>query len=428
MTASPPPTAPETDVADRDVPLDRVPVAERRGIAAVTVVVVGFLFFTPTMITGGEVAAAFDLGTFVVLALVAAAVLALYIALLGIAGARTGLTTVLLARLVLGRAGGKWASLLLGGTQIGWYGITIGVLGELLSTALDVPAWPVVVVGGIAMAVTAYKGFRGIELLSWISVPLMVVLCVWVAVGAVGTAGGWSGMLAATGDGSISAGTALTMMIGTFISGGTQIGNWTRFAAGGRSAFAVTAVAVLAVQSGMLIFGGLGAIGYGEADFSEILLLTGSIGLAVLLIVANLWTTNDNAAYAFGVAGAELTGRADKGPFVVGGVAVGIVLALTGVADGMTTFLVLLGVLIPPLGGTIIGTFLGGWRRQDPGTPLDSAPLVRPPGLLAYLGGTVVAALGSVFDLGIPAVQGVVVAAVLAAVLPAVLGRASERA
>lgn len=94
--------------------------------------------------------------------------------------ARTGLSSVLVSRLVLGRAGGKWASVLLGGTQVGWSAITVAVLADLFGTALGLETtWPIIVVGGVLMAVTAYRGFRGIEVLSWISVPLMLALYVW---------------------------------------------------------------------------------------------------------------------------------------------------------------------------------------------------------------------------------------------------------
>ncbi|MFF5986586.1 cytosine permease [Prauserella flavalba] len=426
MTAVPParPASAPPSPIDRDYPLDRVPIAERKGVASVAVVIAGFGFFTPTMVTGGQVAVDFAFAQFLGLAVAAALVLACYIATMGVASARTGLTTVLLSRLVLGKLGGKWASVLLGGTQVGWYGITIGVLATLLGGAFAwQTTWPIAVVGGVAMAVTAYKGFRGIEFLSWISVPLMTALCVWISVSAVGEAGGWDGLFDHAGTGDTSVGVALTLMIGTFISGGTQIGNWTRFASGGRPAFVITACTILLVQTAMFFFGGVGAIGYGEPDFANVLMLMGSVGVAVFLIIANLWTTNDNAAYAFGVAGAELTGKPDKRPFVIGGVAIGIVMAITGIADALTAFLTVLGVLIPPLGGAIIGTFVFVWRRRDPGTDLASVPLVCWPGLLAYLGGTAVAIAGATFDAGIPAVQGIVVAMLLAPALRGLAGR-----
>ncbi|WP_222844409.1 hypothetical protein [Saccharomonospora sp. CUA-673] len=73
----------------------------------------------------------------------------------------------------------------------------------------------------------------------------------------------------------------------------------------------------------------------------------------------------------------------------------------------------MLGVLIPPLGGVLIGMFLLVWRRRDPGTPLEDVPAVLWPGTIAYLGGTAAALVGSLFDIGIPPVQGIAVALAL---------------
>lgn len=406
-----PAAAAATPPVDPDYPLTRVPASARQGWFAVLVVVVGFMFFTPTMVTGGAVAGAFGFQTFVGLALFASLVLAIYVATMGAVSARTGLSTVLLARLVLGKVGGKWASIVLGGTQVGWYGITVGIFANLLASALGwEQSWPLAILGGLMMATTAYWGFKGIEILSWVSVPLMLGLCFWVMGLSVTEVGGWGNMWATTGDGSISAGLAITMMIGTFISGGTQIGNWTRFSKRARTTFFTCLGVVVAIEFAMLFFGGIGAIAFGEADFTELLLAMGLALLAVFMLVFNLWTTNDNAAYAFGVAGAELFGHPNKRPFIVGGVIIGIALAVTGVADAMTGFLVLLGTVIPPLGGAIIGTFLFVWKLRDPGTDVDTVPALLWPGIAAYAAGTVAAAFGSVTGIGSPALQGIAVA------------------
>jgi cytosine permease len=392
-----------------------VPSHARQGWFGVLVVVAGFIFFTPTMVTGGQVAGSFGFGPFLGLAAVATAVLALYVATLAAASAKTGLSTVLISRLALGRIGGKWASIVLGGTQIGWYGITVGIFANLLASALGwTVSWPLAIVGGVLMATTAYWGFKGIEVLSWVSVPLMFGLCIWITVLSVNEVGGVSELFAIGGDGSIAPGLAITMMIGTFISGGTQIGNWTRFSRSARSAFFICLGVLLVIESAMLMFGGIGAIAFGEPDFTVLLFTLGLASLGVFMLTFNLWTTNDNAAYAFGVAGAELFGKADKRPFIIGGVIIGTALAATGIADSMAFFLVALGTVIPPLGGVIIGTFLFVWRRRDPGTRLESAPSFVWPGIVAYLLGTAAAFFGSVTGIGSPAVQGVIVAVVAA--------------
>lgn len=419
-TITPPvpgPAAQAPAPVDPDYPSIRVPRSARRPTLSLVIVIAGFFFYTPTMVTGGGVASSFSFGPYLALALTAAVVLAVYIGLLSVASARTGLTTVLLARLVLGRWGGKWASLILGGTQVGWYAITIGILGDLLSSAFGWSvSWPVIVLGGVLMATTAYVGFKGIEILSWVSIPLMLLLCLIVLAQSLGHVGGWSGLLAAEGTGQTPAGLAVTLMIGTFVSGGTQIGNWSRFDRGAPArVFLLTAAAVIVVQFAMLFFGGVGAIAFGEPDFVTLLMSMGLASAAVVLLVANLWTTNDNAAYAFGVAGAELFERKSKSPFIIGGVAIGIVLAMTGAAEAMTGFLVLVGIVIPPLGGVMIGTFFVAWRGQDPGLDLEAQPRLRLPGILAYSAGALAALLCSVLSWGSPAVVGIVVAAGVAA-------------
>ncbi|MFP3713889.1 cytosine permease [Puerhibacterium sp. TATVAM-FAB25] len=433
MTTTTPPQSEALDrppvVVDPDYPLERVPAARRRGPAAVTIVMAGFCFFTPTMVTGGQVAGALDFPVFLAAAAAASLILAVYIGALGLIAARTGLSTVLTARLVLGRAGGKWASILLGGTQVGWYGITIAVLGDLFGAALGwETTWPVVVAGGVLMAVTAYRGFRGIELLSWISVPLMLVLCAWMTVRSFDEAGGWAGLLGTSGDGSMPLATAMTMLVATFVSGGTQVGNWARFSTPRMSSFWMIVAGVGVIQAAMLFFGGVGSAAFGIPDFSELLLSMGLVGVGLLLVVANLWTTNDNTAYAYGVAGAELFGKNDKRPFVVGGTAIGILLAVTGLGDAIGSFLTVLGTLIPPLGGVIIGTFLLVWKGRDPGTPVDAAPMVVWPGVVAYVLGVATAVVTNELAVGIPPLQGLLVAAVAAPVATALTARPARPA
>ncbi|MFP7761439.1 cytosine permease [Marisediminicola sp. LYQ85] len=414
-TTSAPGSAETSAPIDPDYPLARVPKEHRKTNASVVIVIAGFLFFTPTMFAGGQVAVEFAFGEFLGLAAVATLVLATYIALIGGISARTGLTAVLLARAVFGKIGGKWSSILLGGTQIGWYGITLSTLTDFVGRAFGLDyTWPLAVIGGIAMATTAYWGFKGIEVLSWVSVPLMLALCVWVLVLSLDEVGGPAGMLALEGNGGLSVGAALTIMIGTFISGGTQMGNWTRFARNGSVAIAGTFVAVIVVQFAMLFFGGVGATAFGQSDFAELLVQLGLLVAGLFLLVANLWTTNDNTAYAFGLAGAELFNKSDKRPFIIAGVILGIIIAIINAGSVLIPFLSLLGVLIPPLGGALIGYFYLVWKGTDPGIAYGSEPLVRWSGLAAYLAGVAAAALGSTFDFGIPAVQGIIVAIIVA--------------
>ena len=217
---------------DPDYPLTEVPQSARRGLLSLMVVLLGFTFFTPTMLAGAQIGAAFALDDFVQVILWGSLILGLYVAVLATIGARTGLTTVLLARFTLGTGGAKWADVLLGGTQVGWYAVTVAFLAQLLAVAFGVEGvtWLLMIVGGALMGVTAYYGYRGMEALSALSVPLMFILAFWVMARALGDVGGWSGLRAAEPAETMAVGTALTIVVGTFASGGTQTPNWSRFA------------------------------------------------------------------------------------------------------------------------------------------------------------------------------------------------------
>lgn len=418
-------TAVHDEVVDPDYPLTPVPRAARRGLGSLMVVLLGFTFFTPTMFAGAEIGASFAFDELMGVVVVGSLLLGSYVGAIAFIGARTGLTTVLLSRYTLGRVGAKWADVLLGGTQVGWYAVTVGFLAVIVAAAFgwDGAAIPVlIVVSSVLMGITAYYGYRGMELLSAVSVPLMTVLMVWVLLRALGDVGGASGLSELTGTGTIAWGTGITIVVGTFASGGTQVANWSRFARTGRHALLAALAAFLLANGMMLGFGAVGGLVYETPDFAEVLIAQGLIVWGVLLLLLNYWTTNDNAAYAFGVAGAELFDIGSKRPFVVGGVVVATVLALTGIYEALPTYLTLLGIFIPPLGGAIVGDHLFVWRtRELPAFDEAEIPAVRWSCVLAYAAGTLAAWLGDRLGFGIPPLQGILVATLAVPVFEGVL-------
>lgn len=421
---------------DPDYPLVSVPRSARRSPAGLFVLLASFFFFTPTMLAGGQMSVGFRFSDFIIIAVVAAFILALYASLMGVISSRSGLSTVLITKLSLGRVGGKWAALLLGGTQVGWFAVTLAVLADLIGRAIGFDATWVLVIGfGVFTAMAAYRGARGLEILGWLAIPLLLVLCIWMTNRAVNDIGGWDTLLSTPAISDIGAGTALTILIGTFVSGSTQVGNWSRFSRTDKGALISIFTAVMGAQTAMYFFGGLGSAAYGEPDFVIALFEMGLVAAGAALLFLALWTTNENTAYAFGVAGAELFSINDKRPFVAGGAAIAVVLALTGIYEGLETFLVLLGTLVPPLGGALIGQFYLVWRGNLPPDALDEqggvgrVPMVRVTCVLAYVAGTLAAGFGTAFDFGISAVQGIVVAAVAAPVFDWLsrIGRSREQ-
>jgi cytosine permease len=176
----------------------------------------------------------------------------------------------------------------------------------------------------------------------------------------------------------------------------------------------------------MIFFGGIGAVAFGIGDFVEVLFALNLVGWGLVFLVANLWTTNDNTAYNFGVAGAELFNANTKKPFVIGGVIIGTLLALP-IYNNLIGYLAWLGILIPPVGGVIMGDWLMHWRGGMPEPLAYDFPAFRWGNLTVYAVATFFAWLSSVYGWFIPPVNGIVVAVVgIVAVdrlMPADLGR-----
>lgn len=369
------------DQKKQDFPLSEVPQEARKSFASLAVVLLGFTFFTATMFAGGKIGAAFPLWPDLIAIIVTGnLLLGAYVAILGAIGARTGLNTALLSRFSFGRIGARLPDLLLGFTQIGWYGWGTATMAVVLLrlTGFDAESRPglvyaLIVLFGLAFCWTAYIGYRGLEVLSVVSVPLMVLLLalsLWIALG---DAGGWAGLAALQPTGALGIGTAITMVFGTFVSGGTQATNWTRFAATPRQAIWASLVAFFIGNGLMISTGAIGALVYQQPDIVDVLVVQGLTVMGILMLFLNLWTTQDNTIYNFSAVGCTGFATERRKLVTIIGAVIGTVLALFRIDLHLIPFLLLLGTFIPPIGGVIMADYFVKHRGAYP--PIGSASL-----------------------------------------------------
>lgn len=406
-------------VVDPDYPVTPVPRGARKSFFSLAVVLVGFTIFTPTMLAGAQLGPAFSFGDLLLVILAGSVILGAYVALLGWVGAKTGLTTVVMARYTLGTAGSKLASILLGGTQIGWYAVIIGTIGDLTARAFGWESYAaaavVMVLTSALMCATAVYGYRGMYWVSLVSTPLILVLAIWVVQRSLSEVGGWSGLIGIEPTTSMSVTVAITTVVGTFVSAGSQAPNWTRFGRSGAQAVWACLLGFLIGNGSMILFGAIGAITFGEGDFVLVLYQLGLVGWGLVLLFGNLWKSNADTAYAFGVAGSELFRVPRKAPFVVGGSIIGTLLALVGFHEHLTEYLVLLGIFIPPLGGVIVGDYLARWRGGMPEG--ERLPAVDGRNMAVYALASLLAWLSDALAIGVPPLIGILVAALLSMAL-----------
>ncbi|MFC0269516.1 cytosine permease [Kushneria aurantia] len=393
-----------------DYPLAEVPASQRRGLLSSSLVLLGFTLFTATMWAGGSLGTAFPFGELLGVILIGNLLLGSYAAALGWIACQSGLNTVLMGRFCFGERGSHLADVILGFTQIGWYAWGTATIAIALTRIIGLPEWlqmPLMILFGFAFSLTAMVGYRGLELLSRFAVPLMLVfIAVSLATG-MAEVGGIDGLLARTPEQHMSVTAAITLVIGTFISGGTQATNWSRFARSPRAAVIATLAAFFVGNGLMVLTGAMGALIYQQADIVDVMLAQGFLALALLMLFFNIWTTQDNTIYNFAVAGCNLLRTDRRRAVTLGGAAIGTLLAVAGMYELLIPFLVLLGTFIPPIGGVIMADFWIKHRGRYPALADSQLPAWNWHGLAAYAFGSAVA-WGSPL---LPPVAGVLAAA-----------------
>jgi cytosine permease len=340
---------------DQDFSLQAVPAESRRGFISMFAVMLGFTFFSASMWTGGSLGTGLAIKDFVIAVLLGNLILGVYTSLLAYIASHTGLSTHLLARYSFGEKGSYLVSFLLAVTQIGWFGVGVAMFAIPVHKVTGINLYILIALGGIAMTSTAYLGIKALTVLSIIAVPSIAILGSFSMFKAVGTVGGFAGLAAIEPKETLALGTALTMCVGSFISGGTLTPDFARFSKNKTVGVVTTAVAFFIGNSLMFIFGAVGAAVTGQADISEVMFLQGIIVPAIIVLGFNIWTTNDNALYASGLGLSNITKLPKKKLVLFNGM-LGTIGAMY-IYNNFVNWLTLLGTFIPSIGGVIIADY-----------------------------------------------------------------------
>ena len=419
--------------------------SERRGFLPMLLIMMGFTFFSASMWVGVKIASGLSFGKFVTAVMLGNVILSVYCSALAYVAARTGLSIHLLAHNAFGKIGSFIPSGILAFTQIGWFGVGVAMFsipttlllkgisslqgtwlmsGQYLTlaTGVTVPLHCLVLItalAGLLMTSSAYFGIRSIHVISVIAVPSIAVLGGVSAIMALLENNGWQTLVnhvpvdPQTGlSTSISIWLAISLGIGSFISGGTCTPDFVRFAKNPRQAVWATAIAFFIGNSLMFFFGAIAGTIYGKQDISEVLQLQGLLVPAILVLGLNIWTTNDNAIYTAGLGLSNITKVAKHRLVPI----VGLLGTLTAIwlYNNFCNWLTILNVFIPPCGAIILTSHLLGANR------LKQPARFSFPAVIAFLAGSFVALAGfdylpflhiRMLTFGIPALNGMVIAA-----------------
>ncbi len=156
----------DRSLSSEDYPLSAVPLDARKSIWSMAFMLLGFTLYSGTFFAGGLVGPAYRFWDLVGLIIVGNLILGGYAAALGYIAAKSGLSTVLMARFSFGSIGSRWVDFILGFTQIGWYAWGSGLIADLLNKLAGVPTswnWLTIIFFTYFFCITAYIGYRAMD-------------------------------------------------------------------------------------------------------------------------------------------------------------------------------------------------------------------------------------------------------------------------
>jgi len=343
-----------------------VPMKARRSAFSVTMVWLGF----PMIITGAMTGSILVLGMGFSRALTAMVIgnviMFAYVGLLGLIGTKRGMNFALIASIVFGKRGYVLASGLLSTLLLGWYAVQTGITGALVSSTYGLNYVAMTVIAGLLYIGITFVGVKGLHYIGLLSVPLFVVLGVFVALDAASTTTATKIFNYAGNNGvaTMSMGVGLTVVIALFIDAGTVTADFNRWARTPTASLVSTfsafpfaniiAMLVGGVMTAALAvpnanpFGADNMFGYMNGKQTAWLSV-----LAFLFLYVNLGSVCSHCLYNAATGWSRIVGNHMRVMAIILG-AIGIVVAAGNVWAFFIQWLSLLGILVPPIGAIIL--------------------------------------------------------------------------
>lgn len=325
-------------------------------VAAVAAMVA---FSLPTFITGLEVSQGLSAMN-AAWALLWGSVIILFIgAIMGTIGAKGRMSSYLLVRIAFGDKGASLVNIAFAISLLGWFGVNINLFANAVSRlALEVwgfelPTLVLAIFASICMTLTTIVGFKAINILATLLVPILAIVTVLLAKSALSTQS-LSEIFSAERTATISTGEGISAIVGAIIIGAIILPDITRFVRHWSGAIYTAVIAYLIVQLAVMGAAALAGAVSGKTDILDIMLDL-NLGLgAFLIVIGSSWVLNSLNLYS-AILGTKATfPKLNSIWLAIGLGAIGVIAALMNLLDNFIPFLIFLSDIFIPVAGVII--------------------------------------------------------------------------
>ena len=271
-------------------------------------------------------------------------------------GAKTRFSTYLLTEFSFGPKGAKIANLAVALSLVGWFGVISNTLGQathqmiLEAFGVSISPYITVFVASLLMVAVTAMGFSGIDKLAMYLVPFMVVFIGYAAFLALSKSSG-AGLEV---ENTFTYQTAISAVVGTYISGVIIQPDYSRFAINTRHAIWSVFIALGVIFPMIQFFSAIPSMATGEPNVVIVMAILGIAVPAFFLLFLGAWSSNVLCLYSSGLSIATILERFKLRHIIIAIGVIGTAIAFVPAQAYLVNYLVLLGVTIPPIGAIYI--------------------------------------------------------------------------
>ena len=366
-------------------------------VAAVAAMVA---FSLPTFITGLEVSQALT-PTNALLALVIGSLIIFVIGgVMGVIGAKTRMSSYLLVRVAFGDKGASLVNIAFAISLLGWFGVNINLFADAVSQLakdvfdLEIPTLTLAIVASFCMTVTTVVGFKAINWLATLMVPVLAGVTLLLGYSALSEQS-FQQILSAEKVATQSLGFGISSVVGAIIIGAIILPDITRFVEHWSGAVYTAFIGYVVVQ--LLVMGAASLAGAtsGKTDILEIMLDLGlGIG-ASIIVIAGSWVLNSLNLYSAVLSAKATFPKLNSTLVTIALGLAGIAAALLNLLDNFITFIFYLSVIFVPVAGVIMCDYLFIRPQAYNIETLSDNRQIGTKGFVAWIVGAVYAILSS---------------------------------
>ncbi|KJV78054.1 permease for cytosine/purine, uracil, thiamine, allantoin family protein [Rickettsia hoogstraalii str. RCCE3] len=344
-----------------DYAISRVPLEARSNLFSVTLIRIGAMTSLAQFMLGALLGYSMTFKQALLATFLGSVILEFVSLGLGVAGAREGLSTSILARWCgFGHFGSAFIGFVIAISMLGWFGVQNSVLANSLDYILNGWLgfkWSAIISGSILTILVTF-GFSALHWTAKLAVPLFFLVVGYIIIGVLAEHNVAVLMTSPPTGNQLSLGDGATIVAGGFMAGSLATPDISRYCKNSKHVFWMTIISIII---GELIINAVSILIAHALNTSDVVtIMTPSAGfIGLITVILSTIKINDINLYSSSLALANsieaISGKycSYKWLTIILGI-IGTALSIIGILEVFSKFLILLGVVFPPITGVML--------------------------------------------------------------------------